>query len=638
MALFALTVAAQVAAAVLSAGLEPAYDTILLGFAAVAQAVAGGLIASRYPRNPIGWLFLGSSVAGAISELAQGYGLRAAERGWPLGPEMEWTELWSWLPGAFAGILIFLLFPDGRLLDRRWRWAAWVGGIGVVLAMPGWSLSPDRGLQFVGGANPMAVEGAVPDVLVYTGMTLFLAGWTASAVALVVRFRRSTGEERQQLKWFAFAVAVAGVVMPVAVLLWERTNVAPVIAALALAGVPAAACVAILRHRLYDIDVVINRTLVYGVVTLALAGAYAATALFVGTALGGGSVSATAAATLVAAAAFRPVRTRVQDAVDRRFSRARYDALHRVAMFLEEVRAGRAEPEGVEDVMREVLGDQGLELRFVLPEGGGLVDARGAPARDAPGDRIPIERAGTPLGEVRDARARPDLLRQVVEAAGLAIEIVRLRIGLRRQVAAVAASRARIVAAGDDERRRIERNLHDGAQQRLVSIGLALRHAQHELAPGEPAGHTIEAALAEVADAIRELRELARGLRPAQLDAGLGPALQELASRAALPVEVRASDERFPRAVEAAAYFIACEGLTNATKHARASAVVLSAQRRNGSLLVSVADDGIGGAEPSAGSGLSGLHDRVGAHGGHLRIESDPSSGTRLIAELPCGS
>jgi signal transduction histidine kinase len=114
--------------------------------------------------------------------------------------------------------------------------------------------------------------------------------------------------------------------------------------------------------------------------------------------------------------------------------------------------------------------------------------------------------------------------------------------------------------------------------------------------------------------------------------------LHELASRAPLPVEVRACEERFPRAIEAAAYFIVCEGLTNAAKHARASAVVLSAQRCNGSLRVSVADDGIGGAEPSAGSGLSGLRDRVGAHGGLLRIESDRSSGTRLIAELPCGS
>jgi signal transduction histidine kinase len=225
-----------------------------------------------------------------------------------------------------------------------------------------------------------------------------------------------------------------------------------------------------------------------------------------------------------------------------------------------------------------------------------------------------------------------------VEHAGLAIEIVRLRVELRRQLDEVAASRRRIVAAGDEERRRIERNLHDGAQQRLVSIGLALRHAQHELGPGARAGETLEAALAEITVAIQELRELAQGLRPSQLDAGLGAALEELASRAPLRVAVDATRERFPEGVEAAAYFIACEALTNAAKHAQASTVALSAQRRNGSLIVCVTDDGVGGASPVTGSGLSGLADRIGAHGGTLRIESERGSGTRLIAELPCES
>ena len=252
-----------------------------------------------------------------------------------------------------------------------------------------------------------------------------------------------------------------------------------------------------------------------------------------------------------------------------------------------------------------MLGDARLELRFLLPEGGGYVNVRGGPAVDTPGDvreRTPIERAGTRLGMVLHdpgAQERPDLLRRVVEAAGLAIEIARLRTELRRQLDEVAASRARIVAAGDAERRRIERNLHDGAQQRLVSIGLALRHAQHELGPEAAAGQTLEGALAEIGDAIDELRELARGLRPAQLDAGLAPALRELASRARMPVAVDATAERFPDGVETAAYFVACEALTNATKHAHASRVSLSAQRRNGSLVICVADDGVGGAAPA---------------------------------------
>jgi signal transduction histidine kinase len=301
----------------------------------------------------------------------------------------------------------------------------------------------------------------------------------------------------------------------------------------------------------------------------------------------------------------------------------------------------------VETVLREVLDDPRLELRFRLPESERYVDVRGAPVEDDPDDgrrRTPIDRAGTPIGEVLhdpSTEERPDLLWRVVETAGLAIEIVRLRAELRRQLDEVAASRRRIVAAGDEERGRIERNLHDGAQQRLVSIGLALRHAQHQLGADEPgtrAGETLEAALAEITIAIQELRELARGLRPSQLDAGLGPAFEDLASRTPLVVTVDATPERFPAGVEAAAYFIACEGLTNAAKHAQASTVSLSACRRNGSLVVRVADDGVGGASPAAGSGLSGLLDRVGAHGGTLRIESERGSGTLLIAELPCES
>jgi signal transduction histidine kinase len=498
--------------------------------------------------------------------------------------------------------------------------------------------------------NPLGVAG-LRDAMNALNFACWIVTWVAlglGARALVLRLRRAHGDERQQLKWvLTVATAVIAVIVPVmgSWFIWEE-NVQWRMAALGIAftAFPVASGIAILRHRLYDIDVVINRALVYGALTLLLAATYAAIVLLLGVALGSGSAPATAAATLAVALAFRPLRARLQDAADRRFNRARYDALHRVAGFLEEVRAGTAAPEGVEQLLRDVLGDARLELRFLLPEGGGYVDVRGGPAVDAPGDarqRTPIERAGTRLGMVLHdpgAHERPDLLRRVVEAAGLAIEIARLRTELRRRLDEVAASRARIVAAGDAERRHIERNLHDGAQQRLVSIGLALRHAQHELGPEAAARRTLEGAVAEITDAIGELRELAGGLRPAQLDAGLAPALHELASRAAMPVAVEATAERFPDGLETAAYFIACEALTNATKHARASRVSMSARRRNGSLVICVADDGVGGAAPGGGTGLSGLRDRVGAYGGTLRIESERGTGTRLIAELPCGS
>ena len=330
--------------------------------------------------------------------------------------------------------------------------------------------------------------------------------------------------------------------------------------------------------------------------------------------------------------------------MDRRFSRARYDARQRIASFLEDLRAGTAAPEEIEPVLREVLGDPRLELSFFLPESELYVDARKRAVSEQPEDgrlRTPVTRAGVPLGMVfHDPidEERPGMLEEVVEAAGLAIEIARLHVELRRQLDEVEASRARIVSAGYEERRRIERDLHDGAQQRLVSLGLALRHAQRELGSPEQASRALDGAVKEIAVTIDELRELARGVRPTQLDRGLEPALRELATRAPLRVEVNATGERFADELEAAGYFIASEGLTNAVKHSHAELVRLSAQRSNGNLVISISDDGIGGAVSSVGSGLRGLRDRVEAHGGTLGIESERDRGTTLTAELPCGS
>ncbi|HTE60858.1 MAG TPA: PAS domain S-box protein [Solirubrobacteraceae bacterium] len=201
------------------------------------------------------------------------------------------------------------------------------------------------------------------------------------------------------------------------------------------------------------------------------------------------------------------------------------------------------------------------------------------------------------------------------------------------------ASRARIVEAGDAERRRLERNLHDGAQQRLVALSLSLRMCEAKLAAGDPqAGELLRSAKAELADALEELRELARGIHPAILtDYGLLPALETLAERTSIPVEIYATlDGRLPRPVEAAAYYIVAEALTNASKHAHASRVEVLVRRSDGDTLVEVADDGVGGADQRGGSGLRGLRDRVEALGGDLGIESSDGAGTTLTAHLPC--
>jgi signal transduction histidine kinase len=201
-------------------------------------------------------------------------------------------------------------------------------------------------------------------------------------------------------------------------------------------------------------------------------------------------------------------------------------------------------------------------------------------------------------------------------------------------------SRARIVSAADAERRRIERDLHDGAQQRLVALGLTLKLVERSRALDPEAARLLATAVEELQAAIHELRELARGVHPAILtEEGLGAALQSLASRTPVPVAVTAAlPERLAPDVEAAAYFVACEGVTNAVRYSQASAVTIRAERNNGRLVVEVADDGIGGARVANGSGLRGLADRVEAHGGRLSVESPREGGTRLVGEIPCAS
>ena len=533
--------------------------------------------------------------------------------------------------------LSLLLFPHGRVSSRRARaaLAAAISGI-AALAVAGTFTPGAYDPPFAAMTNPLGFGSpAVFGAMSITAWLLVLVGIFAGTAALVVRRRRAQGVERRQLDlvlWIASLVAGATALLMSTWLFWPEGHLPERMAVLGFLFClfPLAVGAAILRRGLYGIEVAINRTLVYGSLTLLLAAAFAGTALVLGTALGRGSPVAAAGATLVVAAAFRPLRARVQDAVDRRFNRARYDALQRMTAFLEALRSGQAEPEAIEPLLRELVGDPTLELR--------IFTSADTPSVAAGRVTVPIERSGRPLGEILHAPFTEEqavLLRRLVEAGGLAIEIAGLRAELRRQLAEVEASRARIVAAGNAERRRIERDLHDGAQQRLVSIGLELRHVQHRLGP-QP-GALLEPAVAEIGHAITELRALASGLPPSQLDAGLGPALRELAGRAPLPVSVAATGERFSTGLEAAAYFIACEGLTNAIKHAGARAVAMSAERRNGSLIVRVADDGAGGAVAQTGSGLSGLRDRVAAHGGTFEIRSG-GGGTTLIAELPCGS
>jgi len=219
----------------------------------------------------------------------------------------------------------------------------------------------------------------------------------------------------------------------------------------------------------------------------------------------------------------------------------------------------------------------------------------------------------------------------------MALENERLDAELRARVEDLRSSRERLVRAGLDERRRLERDLHDGAQQRLVSLRLALGLARKAEDPAA-ADRLVEGALTELDSALEDLRRLARGIHPGVLtDHGLQPALSALADRAPLPVRLEVDATRLPEAIESAAYFTVAEALTNVAKYARAREASVTVSRANGSVMVEVRDDGVGGADPSAGTGLSGLSDRVSALGGRLELESPAGEGTVLRAEIPCG-
>jgi signal transduction histidine kinase len=304
-------------------------------------------------------------------------------------------------------------------------------------------------------------------------------------------------------------------------------------------------------------------------------------------------------------------------------------------------------PGELRDALAEALGDPSVELVYWLPEDQRFVDARGDPF-DLPEDRsdraaTKVERDGDCIAAIvydatlRDARSH---VRAVGAAAALALQNERLDAELRAKVGELRSSRERMLRIGLEERRRLERDLHDGAQQRLVSMALNLRLARAKLR-GDPDGaeQLLSGASDELEAALAELRELARGIHPAVLsDRGLDTALETLAHRAPVPVELNSlPGERFPEAIELAAYFVVSEALTNVAKYAEATHAVVGLERHNGRLVVQVSDDGVGGADPNQGTGLRGLADRLAVIEGRLEVESERGRGTRITARIPCG-
>jgi signal transduction histidine kinase len=345
------------------------------------------------------------------------------------------------------------------------------------------------------------------------------------------------------------------------------------------------------------------------------------------------SAIAAALATFVAVTIAGPVRGAIQDGLDRRFNRRRFEAVRYTRAAVQE-----AGPVVVDDILRRALGDPSLTVGYWSEPIGLWTTVDGLPLSPS-ASAIDVGRAGRAIARVSfdTAAVEPSVVDAACAAAISELDNARLRAAIAAQLVEVNESRARITAAHTVERRRLERNLHDGAQQRLLALAMNQRAA---LLNGgdDQLRSALSEGISELRATVGELRDLANGLHPSVLtDGGIGAALDDLAQRSPIPIQLDVTDARFDPDLEACVWFVACEAITNAQKHSGASRIDVAANDGHGWLELTIDDDGCGGARRD-GSGLQGISDRAGAAGGSLEVDDRPSGGTRVAARWPCES
>ncbi|MFJ2032431.1 histidine kinase [Streptosporangium sp. NPDC087985] len=609
----------------------------------------GMVVAARRPGSVVGLLLVLVGMTAVWLAVSDLYPPAFTRR-----PDLPFSELYvllsrgGWMFLYVPAALLMIVFPDGRLPGRRWRWVT--AGLFIVPAvfMLIAEFDPSRyAPPFEDMPHLLRLPEPYVSVLQVGGLSLlpvFLGLLIASAAAVVVRYRRATDEVRRaQLKWFALGAAF----LPLTLLLCWASYLfldGPDLVVVGLAGmalaIPVATAIAVLRHDLYDIDRAISTAVTYGLVTTVLLAFYTVASFLVGLGAGRTSPAAAAAATAVCAAALSPLRTRLQRWVDRRFYPARQAVLIAVEELRSRTHTGQARPEQLEATLRAALRDPMLRVGYRLPGTSALVDAVGDPIDPGEAHVAPVRLGGHDIGAiVRGTSGSRELLRELASVSALLVEVVRLRIEVNRALDEAEASRARLLHAGYEERRRLERDLHDGAQQRLVSLGMAIRLAQRHLADGTvDVDDLLDQSVAELAAAVIELRQIAHGLRPSSLDDGLGNALAMLAGKVPVPVTLDVAADDLPDDVAMTAYYVASEAMTNAVKHAGLAAIGVRVSRIHDRVTVQISDDGPGGATIRPGNGLAGLADRVNAAGGALRLSSPAGGGTLVEAVLPCAS
>jgi signal transduction histidine kinase len=640
--------------------------------------ILGVLIAVRRPRNPIGWLLLAIAAVGSIYLLAdfiaiRGLLTRASPRGWVAAPAWVFNNTGTF--GAFLIGFIVLFFPTGRLLPgRRWRWATGALLVGTVLgtassmfAVTPIALSPrlptvpnPLGVPVLNGSN-----AAGPPLLLLLLLVL---------TAVVARFRRSRDVERTQLRWFAYAAGLALLLLLSGFVLPGSGTGGPSDAAWAAGGfvliavVPATIGLAVMKYGLYDIDLFISRSIVYGSLAVFITAVYVGIAVGIGTLVGSGgkpNLGLSILATAIVAVGFQPVRERVQRVANRLVYGKRATPYEVLSQFSERV----AESYASDDVlprMARVLGDgtaaelaevwlrNGSELHraAAFPADGvtpPVVELNGATPAIPGADRsVAVRHQGEVLGALTITKRRGEsitpieikLMDDLAHQAGLVLKNVGLTADLQARLVDLRASRQRLVAAQDDERRKLERNLHDGAQQHLVAIKVKLGLVEM-LATRDPekAKATIVALKGDADEALETLRDLARGIYPPLLaEKGLPAALAAQARKATLPVTIEAEGiGRYSQDTEAALYFCILEALQNVQKYAQATTATVRLSEDGDQLSVEVSDDGRGfdvGTTPR-GNGLTNMEDRLDALGGTLHMRSRPGHGTTLQAAIP---
>jgi len=618
----------------------------------LAVPVVGFVLASRRPANRVGWLFLAAGVGLGLGSFSEQYGLHAlgaAPGSWPAGGAFAWLSNWIWvIPFAMLAFL-FLLFPTGRLRSRRWRPAAWFVGGAFALATVGEVVSATRFWS-----DPFNTLAHNPRVLAAM-FVLVLVTLVVGVVAVVVRFARSAGEERLQLKWFAAAaLLVVATMIPTFVTNSVLVNVLNNLAFLCLW---VAIGVAVLKYRLYEIDIVISKAVLYGSLALFITAIYTGLVAGVGTLAGGRDRPLLAAlAAAVVAVAFQPVRQRSGRLANRVVYGRRATPYQVLSEFAGRIGGAYAAGEVLPQMARIVAAGTGAEhvvewlrvgdeLRPGACSDGSLaagplpVDGQALPSLPDSDLGVPVMHQGVLLGAIsirmpKDEPLRPagqQLVADVASQAGLVLANAGLIEDLR-------ASRQRLVTAQDEARRRLERNIHDGAQQDLVALAIKCRLAA-TTANDDPIKQILGELQADAVGALENLRDLARGIYPPLLaDLGLAAALNAQASKSAVPVAVEGDGiGRFPQDTEAAVYFCCLEALQNTTKYAQASRACIALQAHNGALCFTVSDDGTGydARHTPLGSGLRNMADRLAALGGRLEVQSAPSQGTTITGHLP---